>query len=330
MLKNRKRKLYFALLALIVITGIFISTGRNEKSSKKNTRVITPTAGSIQSFISTTGVVEPQNRLEIKPPINGRIDEIKVSEGDKVKTGDVLASMSSTERAALLDAARAQGKQSLEYWQEVYKPTPLIAPIDGEIIVRAVEPGQTVTSSDAVVVLSDRLIVKANVDEVDIGGVKVGQKAIIGLDAYPEIEVNGTVDHISYESTLINNVTIYEVEILPDEIPKVFRSGMSANVDIVEKSKDNALIVPRQAVQQDEKGSFVYIKQDKSKEPLKRRVELGASSGERVEVVSGIGKDAKILITTQKYLSLPDDSSGGSPFMPDFKDDDKDKKKKEK
>ena len=164
--------------------------------------------------VITTGVVEPQNRLEIKPSISGRIEEILVHEGDHVRSGDVLAWMSSTERAALIDAARSQGNKELKYWEEVYKKTPLISPIDGEIIDRPVEPGQTVTTSDAVLVLSDRLVVNAQFDETDVGKVKIGQKAFITLDAYPDIQLDGVVDHIAYESQVINNVTIYDVDIL--------------------------------------------------------------------------------------------------------------------
>jgi len=190
-----------------------------------------------------------------------------------------------------MDAARAQGEESLKYWQEAYKPTPLIAPIDGEVIVRAVEPGQTVTSSDAVIVLSDRLIVKAQVDETDIGKVKLGQPAIISLDAYPQIKVNGTVDHISYESKIVNNVTIYEVDILPERVPEVFRSGMSANVDIIERSKENILLIPLSAVKQDKEGIFVLLSQGKGIEPIKRRVELGISDEKNGEVVSGLRSD---------------------------------------
>ena len=184
-----------------------------------------------------------------------------------------------------------------------------MAPIDGEVIVRAVEPGQTVTSNDAVIVLSDRLIVKAQVDETDIGKVKSDQAAIIGLDAYPRIKVNGTVDHISYESTVVNNVTIYEVDILPEAIPAVFRSGMSANVDIIEKQKDNVLIIPLEAVKQDNKGSFVLLIQGKSGKPVKCRVKLGISDDKNVP------KD-KIIMKAEKYTSSKKSSPGGSPFMP--------------
>ena len=315
-MKNKKWRIYLILLIALVISITLIIKIKQRKTPVEVVREISPARGNIQTFISTTGTVQPQNRLEIKPPISGRIEEILVREGEKIKIGQTLAWMSSTERAALLDAARAQGEETLKYWQQVYKATPLIAPIDGEIIVRAVEPGQTVTSSDAVIVLSDRLIVKAQVDETDIGKTKLTQTAIISLDAYPQIKVKAKVNHISYESRIVNNVTIYEVDILPENVPEVFRSGMSANVDIIEKSKANILVIPLEAIKQDREGSFVLLSQGISKKPVKRRVELGISDDKNVEVVSGIGANDRILIITQKYLPSQNAGSGGSPFMP--------------
>ena len=110
------------------------------------------------------------------------------------------------------------------------------------------ESGQSVSANEAVIVLSDRLIIKAVVDETDIGKVKIGRLAIISLDAYPTETVGGKVTHIAYESRIVNNVIMYEVDIIPDRTPSVFRSGMSANVDITENSRDNVLLIPLKTV----------------------------------------------------------------------------------
>ena len=155
------------------------------------------------------------------PFLGKSIEKILVKEGQKVKIGDVLALMSSTDRATLLDAAKLEGEENVKYWEDVYKATPLIAPIDGEVIVRAVEPGQTVTASDAVIVLSDRLIVKAQVDETDLGRIKLDQNVNIIMDAYPGINIKGHVGHIAYESKLINN-EILTIGILPKAYPIFF------------------------------------------------------------------------------------------------------------
>ena len=315
-MKNKKRKIYIGLLIALSLGAISIIKIKQNDTTNQVIREVSPAIGNIRTFISTTGTVQPQNRLEIKPPISGRIEDILVKEGEEVKTGQILAWMSSTERAALLDAARAEGEKTLKYWQEAYKPAPLIAPIDGEVIVRAVEPGQTVTSGDAVIVLSDRLIVKAQVDETDIGKINPGQAAIISLDAYPQTKVKAKVSHISYESKIVNNVTIYEVDILPERVPDVFRSGMSANVDIIEKNKENILLIPLEAVSRDKEDSFVLLSAGEGKKPFKRMVELGISDEKNVEVISGIEPKDKILIMTQRYLPSGNSRPSGNPFMP--------------
>jgi len=313
MIKNRKWPIYLGILVVIII-AVFILRSKG-KSSDDATQEMRPAIGAIQTSVTSTAVIQPQNRLEIKPPINGRIDKILVKEGDQIKVGQTLALMSSTERAALLDAARARGPEEIKYWEDVYKATPLIAPIDGEVIVSTVEPGQTVTASDVIVVLSDYLIVQAQVDETDVGKVRIGQEAAITLDAYPEIKITGKVGHIYYESQIVNNVTIYKVDILPDSIPDVFRSGMSATVNIMEKSKDDVLTLPIGAVKRDKTGAYVLVSKAKGQKPEERKVELGISDEKNVEMLSGLTVNDRVLVVTQKYKANTS-KSGTNPLMP--------------
>ncbi|MDD5436667.1 MAG: efflux RND transporter periplasmic adaptor subunit [Candidatus Omnitrophica bacterium] len=315
MIKMKRGKLYLVLL-IIVIAAVFFMTRAKTKPSTESVREVKPVMGSIQAVITSTATVQPQNRLEIKPPINGRIDEILVKEGEKVKAGQTLALMSSTERAALLDAARARGPEEMQYWQEVYKATPLISPIDGEVIVSTDEPGQTVTSSEAVVVLSDQLIVQAQVDETDVGKVKIGQQALISLDAYPQIKVKGKVDHIYYESTIVNNVTIYKVDIVPDSVPEVFRSGMSATVNIVEDAKENVLTIPLDAVRRGKDGPYVILAGRSGKNPVERKIETGLTDEKNAEVLSGLRTDDAVIVAGQKYTVSDAPKAGTNPFMP--------------
>ncbi len=314
-MRNKKMKIIFAVLILAVL-GIFLYYKmKSSKSNGEMTREIKPVVGGIQNIISTTGTVLPKNRLEVKPPVNGRIDELLVREGEKVKVSEVLAWMSSTERAALLDAAREQGGETLKYWKEVYKAIPLISPIDSEVIVATIQPGQTVTTSDAVVVLSDQLIVRAQVDETDIGKIQLGQDAKIVLDAYPDTKVKAKVEHIYFESKTVNNVTIYEVDLLPEDVPASFRSGMNATVDFIVNSKNDALLIPSEAVSREKDGNFVYVKQPDTEEAVKRTVQLGITDDKNVEVLSGINLNDTVILKTKKYM-LPTSNMGTNPFMP--------------
>ncbi len=315
-MSKRKLKLFLiAGLILIAIVFLFIRS-KVKTETGEVVQEISPATGSIYTVISTTGTVLPKNRLEIKPPVNGRVESILVNEGENVKIGQTLAWMSSTERAALLDAARSQGEAKLKYWQEAYKPIELLAPIDGEVIVATTQPGQTVTTADAVVVLSDQLIVRAQVDETDIGKIKLGQEATITLDAYPDTKIEARVEHIYYESETVNNVTIYKVDLAPKKTPEFFRSGMNATVDFKAESKESALLIPVNAVRKEGEESYVLLRQESSQNPVKRVVKLGISDDKNYEVLSGVTVGDTVIITTKKYVFPSSSNTGSNPFLP--------------
>ena len=314
---SRKMVVGGVLVALLVLGAAGFYYFILNKGAKQSFEEVRAARGTISSTVSTTGSVEPQTRVKIQSSVGGRIEEILIKEGQQVKKGEVLAMLSSTERAALLDAAKLQGKSEQGYWQKVYKETAVVAPMSGQVIVRSVDPGQTVTTSDSLFVLSDRLLVKAFVDETDIGRVKVGQKAVIGLDAYPEIKVNGVVGHIYYESHLQNNVNIYNVDVIPERIPDVFRSGMSANIEIIVQEQQNALLVPVAAVQT-RRGKTVVLQRrggGKQDDVRYQAVQTGLQDELHIEILDGLTDNALVLLPDTSFV-LPGKKGGSNPFMP--------------
>ncbi len=265
--------------------------------------------------IESTGVAGPRNRIEIKPPIGGRIEEVLVAEGQEVRQGDVLARMSSTDRAALLDAARAQGEEALTKWSDVYRAAPLLAPLAGTVIARRTEPGQTLTAADVAFVLSDRLIVRAQVDETDIGMIHPGQSVEITLDAYPAARFSGTVAHIAYEAKTINNVTMYEVEITPENPPPYMKSGMTATCRFIAQTADNALTLPADALLREENRAYVLVAAARPGAPPERRpVKTGLAAGGRVQILEGLDDNARVV---RRTFDLPDRKDEKvNPFMP--------------
>lgn len=298
----RNKFISVIVFALIILVGFFVWKNYFGKDNKVSYKENSVKVGNIVDAISTAGLVEPQNRLEILPPINGRIDQIFVKEGDIVKKGETLAIMSSTERAALLDAAQIEGKKSVAYWEQVYKPTTILAPINGKVIVRSLEPGQTINSNTPVLVLADTLIIKAQVDETDIGKVLNGQKVKISLDAYRDIFFTGRVGHISYESKIVNNVTIYEVNVIPDNTPSVFRSGMSASLEIIRKEKKGVFLLPERLISYKKDNAFVLLKEPGVELPVTKKVKTGISYNGMIEIVSGLNEKSIVVeqITKQK------------------------------
>jgi macrolide-specific efflux system membrane fusion protein len=317
----KSKKLIVIILAIILAGGGIYYLAHGKKSKDRAFTEVWPKHGLIYVEILETGEIQPRNRLEIKPPVSGRVESILVNESDRVKKGQIIAWLSSTERAALLDAARAKGQEEYKKWEDVYKPTPIIAPLDGFIIVRRVEPGQSITSSDPVLVMADTLIINAQVDETDLRYIYLNQSVSILLDAYPDIKIPGHVEHIDYESQVINNVTVYNVRILPNRLLPSFRSGMTANVEIKANRKENALLLPIAALQDNKGSKFVYVKEKGKKEPARRDVKVGLSNVKNVEIISGITEDDAIMIPAKTSGSSGIKTrtggfGGGLPGMP--------------
>ena len=250
--------------------------------------------------IQATGKVEPENRVPIMPSVGGRIEEIFVNEGDRIKKGRVLAWLSSTERAALLDAVKINGSdpKELKRVKEAYNRMPLIAAIDGTIIKRSAEPGQTVEAGKEVLVISDRLIIKADVDETDIGGVRRGQRADFYLDAFPQDKYSGSIVSIAHDSSVKNNINVYEVKILPAGRIPVLRSGMTADVNIIAETKKDVLALPKKAVEYRDGEAYVKIKKDGGKLE-DRKVKTGKSNDKYIEISSGLKDKETVMYSTK-------------------------------
>ncbi len=272
------------------------------KSEHKEERVVVATEGPLEKVIESTGYVAPLNRVEIKPPIQGRIEELLAEEGNTVAAGQIIAWMSSTDRAAILDAARAKGMDEYKRWQDVYKPTPIVSPISGVVILRNVVAGQTVDPSTVLYAMSDELIVIAQVDESDIGQVRVGMPASITLDAYPEQPVQGTVFDILHEGKNVSNVIQYGVKIRPEKVPANFRSQMTANVSFEISKKENALLIASAAIRDGEDGNKYVLIPNPNGKPEHRQVQTGIDSGDRVEILSGLSAGEKVLLKSRKYV----------------------------
>lgn len=269
----------------------------------------------ISEFVDTTGDVLPLNRVEIQPSASGRIEQILVEEGDKVKMGQVMAFMSSADRVAILDAARAQGDEQYKYWLEAYKPIKVMSPLDGTIILKNVVEGQTVGQSAVLFAISDKLILSANVDESDVGKVKEGQAVSIVLDAYPDNPVSGKVFQILDEGKNQSNVITYTVKIRPDTVPAFFKSQMTANIKIEVAKRRGALMIPTVAVTIDPSGKTAVITGVNNNEPVYKRVETGLDQGGMVQITRGLEEGDTVMFQDKGYK--PQKATGGTnPLMP--------------
>jgi macrolide-specific efflux system membrane fusion protein len=298
------------LLVAAIGAGVYWRGGSEAAPQYREVRV---TRGDLVVSILSTGTVAPKNRLEIKAPIPGRAEQVRVDEGDRVTKGQVLAWMSSTERAALIDAARAKGPDELKHWEELYRPAPILAPVSGTIITRNVEAGQTFTSADAIFVMSDYLIVVAQVDETDLGQIRLKQPAQIVLDAYPDQPLTGRVSEIAFDAKTVDNVTTYSVSVLPDRTPRFMRSGMTANVSFVAAARHDVLLAPADAVKVKAGRSTVLLAPaTPGGKPAEAEIRTGLSDGKHIEVLDGLSDDQRLLVARIRAAG----TGSASPFNP--------------
>lgn len=300
----RTKKFIFGVAALLLLGG---SCGalKHKKAAAEARRIAAlmpakPARGTLITKTQATGSVEPENRVLVTPSVGGRAEEVLFTEGQQVKKGETLAWISSSERTALLDSLRSQASTPRErrMVEEAYNLAPVVAPIDGMIVKRSVEPGQSVSQVKELAVISDRLIVKTFVDETDIGAVKEGQPAEFYLDAFPKEKRAGRVLAISHESTQKDGVIVYEVKILPSGHIRALRSGMTADVLITTGSRKDALTIPKRAVKYRDGEATVSVKKGPAAKLEDKKIAVGAADEASIEVKEGLTENDTVYYST--------------------------------
>lgn len=242
-------------------------------------------------------------------------------------------------------ADRVRAAKNLNY-AEIYSP------IDGIVISREVEVGQTVVSSMNVAnlyVIADleNMQVVGNVDEADIGQVKLGQHVTFTVDAYPDDTFNGTVTQVRLNPTTTSNVVTYEVIVNAPNPELKLIPGMTANLTIYTLELDNVTAVPLKALKfqpeipEDDKKSSLQVPA-----PLPRKasasvwvvngdklvetaVELGVSNNIYQQIVSGIKPGDKVALQYNVVQGKPQkENQEENPFMPKPPGANKNKNKK--
>jgi HlyD family secretion protein len=128
------------------------------------------------------------------------------------------------------------------------------SPVDGIVLSRSVEPGQTIAASFSVTTLFEiaedlrKMILQVNIDEADVGKVKIGQHVLFTVDAYPGKQFPGTITTVRYNSTTTNNVVTYLAEISVNNDELLLRPGMTATATITVQSVPRALLVSNHAL----------------------------------------------------------------------------------
>lgn len=218
----------------------------------------------------------------------------------------------------------------------------IYSPIDGVVISRAVDEGQTVAATfntpKLFVIANDlrKMRVIADVDEADIGQVKEGQKVIFRVDAFPDEYFEGAVTQVRLEPIVTSNVVTYEVVIDAPNPDLKLKPGLTASITVLIHEKTDVLMIPLRALR--------FQPEDEHEQPLKpesgkmapgmksvlvqtagnlinKNVRLGISDGIYTEVTEGLQAGERVITGIQVPMSasgMKQMKPGGNPLMPNM------------
>ena len=213
----------------------------------------------------------------------------------------------------------------------------ITSPIDGVVLSKAVEEGQTVAASfntpELFTIAKDLtdMRVIADIDEADIGGVMEGQRVSFTVDAFPDDRFEGSVTQVRQQATTESNVVTYEVVISAPNNDLKLKPGLTANVTIFTMEKNDVLAVPAKALRFTPNEALLTEKQTvddcegdykvwtKDGETFKaHKVEIGTTNGLLTEIVSGIGEGTDVLVDFSiNEGDMPaQEQQASNPFMP--------------
>ena len=218
----------------------------------------------------------------------------------------------------------ASSKENVQRAQTNLGYATITSPIDGTVISKSVEEGQTVAASfntpELFTIAKDltNMQVVANVDEADIGGVKEGNRVTFTVDAYPDDTFEGTVKQVRLEATTTNNVVTYEVVISAPNADLKLKPGLTANVTIYTQERSGVLAVANKALRftptKETVGKDMKIVDCKGKNKVwtlngntltAHPVTIGQTDGINTEITKGLKQGEKIV--TEIVVNVPEE-----------------------
>jgi len=405
---RKNKKWVIAGSAVVILAGSLVVARATTKSKPEVVdspfRLGKVQSEDLQVSVREVGVVDPEIKVDVKSAVSGRIQALRVREGDVVKTGQVLAEVEPDVNQAqslsdvksgvtqaslkLRDADRelaAQqalfdngliGSQALRNFQTTRdiaaeslanarsryqivedhgipisgasnsQHARVTSPMSGVVINKGVELGETVTSGvssfnegTAMFTVADlkSLIIRVNLNEVDIAKVRKGQPVRVTLDAYPQKIFTGKVRFVAPAAKVVDKIKVFEIEVALDHLDDSFRTGMSANVEILGERRASTLSIPLEALQRRDGATVVYRLKAalppkeiaKAREALDGRskfvwlsenwkdyfepvpVNAGIATLERVEIMAGLraGDQVALEDVTRKKVEKDDENN---------------------
>lgn len=282
-------------------------------------------SGDVKSLISASGTLEGTDSADLRFKISGKLSLIAVKPGERVKKGQLIASLDTQdlsinlqkaynnfeskdatakraeddvkdsssdetftekEERTAAQKARDSAYDDIKAAQRAFQDASIYAPLSGIITKADPNPGQNVSASDIIAQIVDdsEYVFEAEIDEADIGRVKLGQSAEVEMNSYPDQKFKATVSKITPATqTTDSGATVVIVKLILDKPEINFVSGLNGQADITTDQANGVLIIPVEALMEDDN---VYVKKGETYEKVK--VETGLKSDTDVEIKSGL------------------------------------------
>jgi len=327
------------LLLCLVLAATAACAGEQQEAEWQLIEVV---RGDLTVLVSGSGNIGVSHEASLAFGSGGKVDKIYVEEGDKVIKGDVLAKLdtgdlelalaqakvaleqaeynlnqltdvlhASQDRIKIAESELEVAEQAVARAQKQLDEATITAPFDGVVAAVYVKegditPSPTMSSMPLVYLIDpSSMELTAEVDEIDIPDVELGQSAIIEVDALPEEKFEGMVTSVGSLPIIEAGLVLYEVKIGFD-VPEGsgLKVGMSATADIIIQQRNNALLVPERAIERDSQGNaVVMVKLNGQIEA--RPVVTGISDGLQTEILDGLDEGEILAVKKRATPETP-------------------------
>ncbi|MCM8790769.1 MAG: efflux RND transporter periplasmic adaptor subunit [Candidatus Omnitrophica bacterium] len=283
-MKRKRSIVYIICLCIIAVGTSGCEKGRQTKAGNEAmpVKVMKVSLEDVSRTLEYVGDIKGQDEAIVYPKVTGKIIEKVKEEGDTVAKGDPIAYIDRDEVGLKFEKA------------------PVEAPLSGRIGRIYVDIGSSVTMQTPIALVADmdKAEIYLKVPETYLPSIRIGQKAIVRVDAYPKEEFLGYVQNISPVIDLQTRSA--PIEIVIDNPDHRLQSGMFAKVSlIIEEHRQNPAILKEAVIGRIEP-FYVYVVED-GKARL-RQVRLGARRGAYVEVIDGLKVGESVVIMGQQKL----------------------------
>jgi multidrug efflux pump subunit AcrA (membrane-fusion protein) len=332
-------KINFKTLTLIILTtGLSVYSCKQKAEPVSQIKVNqTPTVrvqpameSRMVAFIEITGTIEANVSTDISSPSDGIVESLMARENQLVEKDMIIAVINPTDRLALISKNRLQveqieerlraagentnefnqlkteldkAKNDLAYAEKMYQTVPVICPLSGLVTQRWTDVGSQVSSKEKILTVSDMnsLVIKAEVNEKYFQAIKQGKQFSVILNAYPDDTLKGRISLVYPQVDPVTRTVKFDIRIL--DFNKKLLPGMMATIKIPVSTSENALSVPEHAVlTSSDSGYFLFVV-NKDSLAVKRNVKTGIASGSRIEIIKGLGKNDKVVVSGQELLN---------------------------